>query len=72
MVFTAIQNSGSYSIRNEKGVEIMLSSESKEQIESSLKSQFNTDDIEIKWPDEQAAQKNKYFNDYSVDGYRWS
>lgn len=63
MVFTAIQNSGSYSIRNEKGVEVMLSSESKEQIESSLKSQFNTDDIEIKWPDEQAPQKNKYFNE---------
>lgn len=63
MVFTAIQNSGSYSIRNEKGVEIMLSSESKEQIESSLKSQFNRDDIEIKWTDEQSTQKNKYFNE---------
>ena len=63
MVFTAIQNSGSYSIRNEKGIEVMLSSESKEQIESRLKSQFNTDDIEIKWSDEQSTQKNKYFNE---------
>ena len=63
MIFTAKQNLASWSIRNESGTEVMLSSESKEQIISRLKSQFGTDDIEVKWPDEQASKETKYFTE---------
>lgn len=70
MVFTAKKVLASYYIYNEDGVDVMHSAESKDIIIQRLKSQFVTDDVTVKWPDDTVKQENKKDKAYIISKIR--